>query len=88
MTPERCERGDTSSKLSPISIVPYKPVVFIENDKKVFGDAEVSKYYNVDNQLSLCGPNSIIGKSIVIHDKHFSVPRLSCSNILEFKTKN
>lgn len=89
VTPERCERGDTSSKLSPISIVPYKPVVYTENgEKKVYGDPEVYKLYLVDNSLSLCGPNSIIGRSVVVHEKHFSAPRLSCSNILEFKTKN
>lgn len=89
VTSERCETGDTSSKLSPISIVPYKPIMYVENgEKKVYGEPEVSKYYLVDNQLSLCGPNSIIGKSVVVHEKHFSSPRLSCANILEFKTKN
>lgn len=89
VTPERCERGDTSSKLSPVSIVPYKPVVYMENnEKKTYGEPEVSKYFLVDNQLSLCGPNSIIGRSVVIHDKHFSMQRISCANILEFKTKN
>lgn len=62
-------------------------MVYMENgEKKVYGDPEVYKLYLVDN--SLCGPNSIIGRSVVVHEKHFSTPRLSCSNILEFKTKN
>lgn len=88
VTSERCEIGDLT-RLSPISIVPYKPIVYLENgEKKVYGEPEVSKYYLVDNQLSLCGPNSIIGKSVVVHEKHFSTPRLSCANVLEFKVKN
>lgn len=88
VTPERCERGDTSSKSSPITIVPYKPVMYFENGDKKYGEPEVAKYYLVDSELSLCGPLSIINKSVVVHEKHFSIPRLSCSNILEFKTKN
>lgn len=89
MTNERCERGDTTSKLSPISITPYKPITYIENgEKKAYSEPEVFKIYLVDSDLSLCGPNSIVGKSIVVHDKHFSSPRISCANILEFKTKN
>lgn len=84
-TAERCERGDTSSKLGPIAISPYKPnLTPLANGQ---AEPEVSKYYFVDRQLSLCGPNSIVGRSVVVHKKHFEMARLSCSNILEFKPK-
>lgn len=84
-TPERCEMGDTASKLGPIAISPYKPSN--SQSGQLPGEPEVSKYYFVDRQLSLCGPNSIVGRSVVVHDKHFGSTRLSCSNILEFKPK-
>lgn len=79
-TPLRCEMGDTSGKLGPIDVPTYR--------SSVTGEPDVGKYYFIDTDLSLCGPNSIVGKSVVIHKEHFSPSRLTCANILEFKPRS
>ena len=78
-TPLRCELGDTSSKLGFIDIPPYKVT-----DE---GELDIGKYFFTDVFLPLCGPNSIINKSIVIHNEELSGSRLSCANIIQYKPK-
>lgn len=78
-TPLRCEMGDSSGKLGPIDVPTYK--------SGINGEPEVGKYYFIDTDLSLCGPTSIIGKSVVIHEANFAHARLTCANILEFKAR-
>lgn len=78
-TPLRCELGDTSGKLGVIDIPPYKVT-----DE---GELDIGKYFFVDVHLPLCGPNSIINKSIVVHDQEYASGRLSCANIIEYKPK-
>jgi len=79
LTPLRCELGDTSSKLGHIDIPPYK----VTED----GELDIGKYFFTDVFLPLCGPNSIISKSIVVHSEDFAASRLSCANIIEYKPK-
>lgn len=78
-TPVRCELGDESGKLGVIDIPPYKAIPK--------SDPQVSKYYFVDSDLPVCGPFSIIGRALVIHESDFRLPKLACSNIIEFKPK-
>ncbi|KAI1278098.1 hypothetical protein HDE_14499 [Halotydeus destructor] len=79
-TPLRCELGDTTGKLGPIDVPVYK--------NSPLNEPEVGKYYFVDTDQPLCGPTSSVGKSIVVHREDFGAPRLTCSNILEFKPRN
>jgi hypothetical protein len=79
-TPHRCEVGDASGKLGPIDVPTYK--------SGPGGEPDVGKYYFIDTDLSLCGPTTIIGKSVVIHEKNFGSKRLTCANILEFKPRS
>ncbi|KAH7641468.1 hypothetical protein DERF_001308 [Dermatophagoides farinae] len=73
-----CIIGDMSKKLSTIEIVPYK---INEN-----GDVNLKKYYFIDIHLPLCGPNSIIGKSIQINKNNFDQQSLACTNIVLFES--
>ncbi|RWS12836.1 hypothetical protein B4U79_04540 [Dinothrombium tinctorium] len=75
----RCENGDLTGKLSAIDIPVYK---LLDG-----GEPDVGKYYFIDNNIANCGPASIIGRSIVIHSEDFGSPRVTCANILEFKSK-
>lgn len=73
-----CAIGDLSRKLSTIEIVPYK---INEN-----GDVNLKKFYFIDTHLPLCGPNSIIGKSIKINQNNFDQNEaLACTNIVLFE---
>ena len=71
--PFRCEVGDLSKKHGTISIRD-------QNGGKL-------KYFFSDIQLPLSGPQSIIGKSITIHDANKAGDRLSCANIYEKKRR-
>ena len=64
----RCELGDLAGKHGKINI------------RTTMGKAQ--KYFFSDMQLPLSGPQSIIGKSIVIHDANSGSSRLSCANIM------
>lgn len=76
-TPTRCETGDQTSKLGPLDVPVYRPFAN--------GEAEVGKYYFIDSGLSLCGPNSIIGRSVVVNDQDFADKHLTCTNVFEFR---
>lgn len=78
-TPLRCELGDLTGKLGPIDVPTYRATPS--------GEPDVGKYYFVDTDTQLCGPTSVVGRSIVIHREDFGAPRLTCANILEFKPK-
>ncbi|RWR99579.1 uncharacterized protein B4U80_14822, partial [Leptotrombidium deliense] len=75
----RCEDGDETGKLGAIDIPVYKLLPG--------GEPDVGKYYFVDKNVANCGPSSIIGRSIVIHEQDFGSTRVTCANILEFKSK-
>lgn len=76
--PVACPLGDMSQKLRPIDIVPYKVT-----DS---GDVLLKKYYFTDTFLPLCGPNSVIGKSIQVNEQNQSSEALSCTNIVLFES--
>ncbi|KAI2811849.1 hypothetical protein BLOT_003029 [Blomia tropicalis] len=69
-----CRLGDMSRKLSTIDIVPYQVTEL--------GMPNLKKYYFIDSFLPLCGPNSIIGKSIQINMNNRSSEALSCTNLV------
>ncbi|XP_075676514.1 uncharacterized protein LOC113797784 [Dermatophagoides pteronyssinus] len=77
---QSCIIGDMSRKLSPIDIVPYKI-----NDN---GDVNLKKYYFIDIHLPLCGPNSIIGRSIQINQQDSDSRPLACTNIVLFESED
>lgn len=65
----RCELGDLVGKHGPIDI------------RSATGGTQ--KYFFSDMHLPLSGPQSILGKSIVLHDANFGGGRLSCANVYE-----
>ena len=65
--PLRCELGDLVGKHGQLNIRT------INNGSQ--------KYFFTDMQLPLSGPQSVVGKSIVIHDANSGGGRLSCANI-------
>ncbi|XP_052772106.1 uncharacterized protein LOC128211398 isoform X2 [Mya arenaria] len=69
----RCELGDLSGKHGKINV------------RSSSGGK--MKYFFSDMQLPLSGPQSIIGKSITIHDANSAGERLSCANIYEKKRR-
>ena len=69
-----CKLGDMDKEFSPIEIVPYK--------LSESGTVNLKKYYFVDSFLPLCGPNSVVGKSIQINEPNHSSEALSCTNLV------
>ncbi|XP_071978862.1 uncharacterized protein [Engystomops pustulosus] len=64
--PLRCEAGDYSTKHRPISFYPASP----------------TRYVFIDTSSSLNGPDSIIGRSVVVHGAEGATTRVACANIL------
>ncbi|KAM3917636.1 uncharacterized protein RB166_016589 [Leptodactylus fuscus] len=64
--PLRCEAGDYASKHQPIS----------------FSRANPTRHVFTDTSTSLSGPNSIIGRSMVVHGADGAATRIACANIL------
>lgn len=64
----RCELGDLSGKHGKLTIRA--------------NDGRSVKYFFSDMQLPLSGPQSIVGKSIVIHEANSGGARLSCADIM------
>ena len=69
----RCELGDLVGKHIQLNV------------RSESGKAQ--KYFFTDKQLPLSGPQSIIGKSVVIHDANSGGGRLSCGNVYEKRTQ-
>lgn len=65
----RCELGDLVGKHGQLNI------------RTSSGGKQ--KYFFTDMQLPLSGPQSVIGRSIVIHDANSGSGRLSCANVYE-----
>lgn len=69
----RCELGDLSGKHGKIDIRTV--------------DGKTQKYFFSDMQLPLSGPQSVVGKSIVIHEANSGASRLSCADIMLTETR-
>lgn len=75
----RCELGDLSAKMFTIDIPPYKV--------KGAQEPDIGKFFGTDIDLPLCGPVSIVNRSVVVHASDFSHHRLACSTVIEFKPR-
>lgn len=75
-----CRLGDMFRKLSTVDIVPYRLTDT--------GSVNLKKYYFVDTSLPLCGPNSVIGKSVQINQNKLSPDPLVCTNIVLFESED
>lgn len=71
--PFRCELGDLSGKHGKLNI------------RTDLGGMQ--RYFFTDMQLPLSGPQSIVGKSITIHDANAGAGRLSCADVKEKRTR-
>ncbi|KAM5152720.1 uncharacterized protein ACMZJ9_010848 [Mantella aurantiaca] len=64
--PLRCEAGDYAGKHAPVTLSAPSP----------------ARYLFTDSFTSLTGPESIIGRSVVIHGAEGASPRVACANVL------
>lgn len=69
-----------AKKLAPIDIVPFK---LLDN-----GFPSLKKYYFIDSSLPLCGPTSVVGKSIQINEQNHSSSALSCTNLVLLESED
>lgn len=76
----RCELGDLSSKMFTIDIPPYRV--------KGAQEPDIGKFFGTDIDLPLCGPTSIVNRSVVVHHHDFGHQRLACSTVIEFKPRS
>ncbi|KAG9510512.1 hypothetical protein GZH46_00940 [Fragariocoptes setiger] len=76
----RCELGDLSGKMFTIDIPPYR----VKQDQ----EPDIGKFFGTDIDLPLCGPTSIVNRSVVVHVQDFGGQRMACSTIIEFRSKN
>lgn len=76
----RCELGDLSSKMFTIEIPPYRV-------KSNGQEPDIGKFFGTDIDLPLCGPVSIVNRSVVVHVADFGPQRLACSTVIEFKPR-
>lgn len=76
----RCELGDLSSKMFTIEIPPYRV--------KGGQEPDIGKSFGTDIDLPLCGPVSIVNRSVVVHVQDFGSQRLACSTVIEFKPRS
>ncbi|KAG0430931.1 hypothetical protein HPB47_022260 [Ixodes persulcatus] len=65
--PWRCEAGDLSSRMATVSFPSCSETM--------------ARYHFSGSNLALSGPTSVIGLPIVIHDAHYTGPRVACANI-------
>lgn len=75
----RCELGDLSAKMFTIEIPPYR----VKNGQ----EPDIGKFFGTDIDLPLCGPVSIVNRSVVVHVQDFGTQRLACSTVIEFKPR-
>lgn len=75
----RCELGDLSAKMFTIDIPPYRV--------KGGQEPDIGKFFGTDIDLPLCGPVSVVNRSVVVHVQDFGIQRLACSTIIEFKPR-
>ncbi|KAE8578534.1 hypothetical protein XENTR_v10023630 [Xenopus tropicalis] len=66
LNPLLCELGDYAGRHTPITLAGPHP----------------TRYLFTDSYSSLTGPNSILGKALVIHGPDGAAPRLACANII------
>lgn len=76
----RCELGDLSSKMFTIDIPPYR----VRGGQ----EPEIGKFFGTDIDLPLCGPVSVVNRSVVVHVSDFGMQRLACSTVIEFKPRS
>nr|QDX46957.1 superoxide dismutase [Azumapecten farreri] len=69
----RCELGDLSGKHGKINV------------RTQLGGK--TRMFFTDIDLPLSGPNSVLGRSIVIHNANSGAPRLACANIYNMPTR-
>lgn len=77
----RCELGDLSAKMFTIEIPPYRV-------KGNGHEPDIGKFFGTDIDLPLCGPVSVVNRSVVVHVADFGPQRLACSTVIEFKPRN
>lgn len=65
--PWRCEAGDLSTRMATVSFPSCSETM--------------ARYHFSGSNLALSGPTSVIGLPIVIHDAHYTGPRVACANI-------
>lgn len=75
----RCELGDLSAKMFTIDIPPYRV--------KGGQEPDIGKFFGTDIDLPLCGPVSVVNRSVVVHVQDFGHQRLACSTVIEFKPR-
>ena len=76
----RCELGDLSAKMFTIEIPPYRV-------KPNGQEPDIGKFFGTDIDLPLCGPVSIVNRSVVVHVADFGPQRMACSTVIEFKPR-
>lgn len=76
----RCELGDLASKMFTLEIPPYRV--------KSGQEPDIGKFFGTDIDLPLCGPVSVVNRSVVVHGPDFGMSRLACSTVIEFKPRN
>lgn len=76
----RCELGDLASKMFTLEIPPYKV--------KSGQEPDIGKFFGTDIDLPLCGPVTIVNRSVVVHGPDFGSHRLACSTVIEFKPRS
>ena len=77
----RCELGDLSAKMFTIEIPPYRV-------KASGQEPDIGKFFGTDIDLPLCGPVSIVNRSVVVHVADFGPQRMACSTVIEFKPRS
>ncbi|XP_029845058.3 uncharacterized protein LOC8039494 isoform X2 [Ixodes scapularis] len=65
--PWRCEAGDLSTRMATVSFPSCSETM--------------ARYHFSGSNLALSGPTNVIGLPIVIHDAHYTGPRVACANI-------
>lgn len=76
----RCELGDLSSKMFTLEIPPYRV--------KGGQEPDIGKFFGTDIDLPLCGPVSVVNRSVVVHGQDFGMQRMACSTVIEFKPRS
>lgn len=76
----RCELGDMAGKMFTLEIPPYK--------MKAGQEPDIGKFFGTEIDLPLCGPASVVNRSLVVHESDFGAARIACSTIIEFRPRS